>query len=77
MGKGSSGDAVEDLQLALVICHGLGTGGIYGGQIAAAVRTLQPQTGLYPDGVYGPDTRGKISWRWYASQGVGATFARV
>lgn len=80
MGKGSSGEAVEALQLALVICHGLDTGGIdgvYGGQTVAAVRTLQSQTGLYPDGVYGPDTRGKVSWRWYASQGAGATCARL
>jgi len=78
LGKGSTGAAVEELQLALSICSGLDTGGIdgiYGDKTVAAVRTLQSWYGLEKDGVYGPNTRDWVSWRWYA--GVDATCAHL
>ncbi|MFD8013617.1 peptidoglycan-binding protein [Streptomyces sp. NPDC058955] len=78
MSRGASSEAVTELQQALTICHGLDTGGIdgvYGAKTEAAVRTVQSQHGLSADGIYGPNTRNVVSWRWYAN--IGATCARL
>lgn len=80
MGRGSSGEHVSELQRALAVCHGLDTGtidGVYGAKTEAAVRTLQSWNGLNADGIYGPNTRNVVSWRWYAYAGVGATCSRI
>ncbi|MFE5946460.1 peptidoglycan-binding protein [Streptomyces sp. NPDC056480] len=80
MGRGSSGDPVSELQRALAICHNLDVGaidGVYGARTEAAVRTLQSRNGLSPDGVYGPNTRNAVSWRWYAYPSGGGTCARL
>jgi hypothetical protein len=68
MSRGSSGQGVAALQLALSICYGMDTGGtdgIYGAKTEAAVRSLQSATGLTADGVYGPNTSKVVEWRWY------------
>ncbi|MET8583522.1 peptidoglycan-binding domain-containing protein [Streptomyces collinus] len=67
MGSGSSGDGVQQLQYTLYYCYGLDTGGIdgvYGAKTATAVRTVQSRNGLSPDGIYGPDTRNAMLWRF-------------
>ncbi|WP_229377961.1 peptidoglycan-binding protein [Streptomyces sp. VRA16 Mangrove soil] len=68
MSRGSTGDGVEELQFALTICYGMDTGGtdgIYGAKTEAAVRSLQSATGQTADGIYGPNTRNVVEWRWY------------
>jgi peptidoglycan hydrolase-like protein with peptidoglycan-binding domain len=50
--RGSTGDAVSGLQRAL----GLGADGVFGAQTEAAVRSLQRQKHLVPDGIVGPIT---------------------
>ncbi|WP_050779538.1 peptidoglycan-binding domain-containing protein [Streptomyces sp. C] len=73
MGRGSSGPAVGELQLALAICYGMDTGGsdsIYGAKTEAAVRSLQSATGQTADGIYGPNTRNVVEWRWYTTIGA-------
>ncbi|MET9450847.1 peptidoglycan-binding domain-containing protein [Streptomyces cinerochromogenes] len=69
MSRGSTGDQVEALQFSLQICHGLDTGGtdgVYGAKTEAAVRSLQRANGLTADGIYGPNTRNVVQWRWFA-----------
>lgn len=73
MSRGSNSPAVEDLQFALTICYGMDTGGtdgIYGAKTEAAVRSLQKATGQRVDGIYGPNTRNVVEWRWYANIGA-------
>ncbi|MGR4880799.1 peptidoglycan-binding protein [Streptomyces sp. LARHCF249] len=73
MGRGSNSPAVEELQLALSICYGMDTGGtdgIYGAKTEAAVRSLQYATGQTADGIYGPNTRNVVEWRWYTNVGA-------
>ncbi|MDQ0934682.1 peptidoglycan-binding domain-containing protein [Streptomyces turgidiscabies] len=73
MGRGSSGPAVRELQFALTICYGMDTGGtdgVYGAKTEAAVRSLQSATGQRADGIYGPNTRNVVEWRWYTNIGA-------
>ena len=50
--KGSRGDAVKQIQLAL----GLQADGIFGAQTENAVKKFQEEKGLYVDGVVGKKT---------------------
>ena len=58
MRLGSSGENVTTLQKNLVELglYSLEPDGVYGAQTAVAVKRLQAQLGLYPDGVCGPLT---------------------
>ncbi|TWD17410.1 putative peptidoglycan binding protein [Streptomyces sp. T12] len=52
--------AVKALQRSLKNCEGysyLGVDGFYGPQTFLAVEALQKKYGLFPDGIYGPNTR--------------------
>ncbi|MBT3154224.1 peptidoglycan-binding protein [Streptomyces sp. CHD11] len=52
--------AVKALQRSLKSCEGysyLGVDGFYGPQTFLAVEALQNKYGLFPDGIYGPNTR--------------------
>ncbi|MFE4590090.1 peptidoglycan-binding domain-containing protein [Streptomyces laurentii] len=74
MGSGSSGEAVDALQAALILCYGMDVGGrdgVYGAKTEAAVRSLQRATGQTADGVYGPNTRNVVEWRWTGNTGGG------
>ena len=50
--KGSRGDEVKQIQLAL----GLKADGIFGTKTEKAVIKFQKEKGLYPDGMTGPKT---------------------
>ncbi|MEU7580042.1 peptidoglycan-binding domain-containing protein [Streptomyces sp. NPDC041068] len=70
MGPGNTSSAVKQLQFVLTVCHGLGAGGsdgIYGNGTRADVRTVQRAAGINADGLYGPNTRNIIKWRWYGT----------
>ncbi|SCF56944.1 peptidoglycan-binding protein [Streptomyces sp. Ncost-T10-10d] len=73
MGPGSSGAGVDALQAALILCYGMDVGGrdgVYGAKTEAAVRSLQRATGQTADGIYGPNTRNVVEWRWYTNPGA-------
>lgn len=59
--RGDSGAAVRELQ-TLLVRHGhpVGVDGDFGPETEAAVRALQRQRGLDPDGVVGPITLGQL-----------------
>jgi Putative peptidoglycan binding domain len=67
MGRGNRGVAVERLQINLNQCYwaGLVVDGIYGAATERAVRNAQVADGATADGVYGPETRSKMSWYTY------------
>ena len=55
---GSTGPAVEQLQIALVaLGYPLVVDGEYGPRTEAAVRDFQQRNGLEVDGIAGPDTQ--------------------
>lgn len=80
LGPGNSGSAVRQLQSHLSLCHDLhngGSDGIYGSGTRLDVRTVQSRAGITADGLYGPNTRNVISWRWYSTGNGTATCARL
>jgi hypothetical protein len=67
LGRGNQGVAVARLQMNLNQCYwaGLVEDGIYGAATERAVRNAQVAIGARADGVYGPETRSKMSWYTY------------
>jgi len=61
--KGDTGELVKQLQEALnMIDYPVGTAdGVFGSKTEAAIKLLQTNAGLTPDGVYGPKTRDLIT----------------
>lgn len=65
MAQGAQSSGVTALQVALVNCYGLSTGGvdgIFGPSTYSALRTAQSIEGITVDGVYGPQTRNALWW---------------
>jgi GH25 family lysozyme M1 (1,4-beta-N-acetylmuramidase) len=56
LSQGNTGEVVRYLQYRLNINYD----GIFGGQTLAYVEQYQRNSGLYPDGIVGPDTWGKL-----------------
>ncbi|MFE5946461.1 peptidoglycan-binding protein [Streptomyces sp. NPDC056480] len=71
MQQGASGYHVFVLQYTLHFCHGynIRMDHQYGPETAAAVRSFQASKGLAADGIYGPNTRNALSWRFYVTDG--------
>ncbi|WP_461071548.1 peptidoglycan-binding domain-containing protein [Streptomyces pseudoechinosporeus] len=71
--KGTSGEAVERLQLALVECYGYNTGGvdgIFGDLTHGAVWKMQDYENIGVDGRYGPQTRKAMKWPTWNYGGI-------
>jgi peptidoglycan hydrolase-like protein with peptidoglycan-binding domain len=60
--RGSVGTQVELLQRALSFDHGaeLNSDGVFGQETEDAVKKIQRENGLAPNGIVGPDTREKL-----------------
>ncbi|WP_200940525.1 peptidoglycan-binding domain-containing protein [Cellulomonas sp. Leaf334] len=56
---------VQELQFHLANCYPapVAQDGYYGPQTVAAVKAVQREHGLDPDGVYGPKTRDAMRWK--------------
>jgi hypothetical protein len=59
------------LQVSLKYCYvsNLATTTVYGPRTAAAVAKAQDAAGAGVDGIYGPETRNKIKWKWHPTSG--------
>ncbi|MFJ3176340.1 peptidoglycan-binding protein [Streptomyces roseus] len=66
--RGADNNAVYELQQTLWHCYGyLVTDGNFGPATEALLKKAQTDSGVDPDGVYGPNTRDKMKhmfWRW-------------
>lgn len=65
LGVGNTGEAVSRLQIALDFCNdhaSLAVDGDYGPLTEAAVKAFQETHGLTADGIFGPDTSGRMQW---------------
>lgn len=64
LAKGDRGDAVKELQQALILCGydcgKAGADGVYGSATQTAVKTFQTENGLSADGIYGAKTKEKL-----------------
>ncbi|MEV6208988.1 peptidoglycan-binding domain-containing protein [Kitasatospora sp. NPDC051914] len=66
---GHTGDGVKALQESLYFCNGenVARDGIFGNATKAAVLRVQQRGGISQDGVYGPQTRDRMSFMTYGS----------
>lgn len=70
---GNQFNGVYKLQDALTKCHNKNTNGvdgIYGDATRAAVRAVQVENNINPDGAYGPVTKTVMRWPLYNSSGT-------
>ncbi|MFC9897719.1 peptidoglycan-binding protein [Nocardia sp. NPDC127579] len=70
--EGNSGDAVKALQSTLWKCYGqnVSRDGQFGPRTKAALIHAQREAGAGADGIFGPETFGKLKWAYFKSNGT-------
>lgn len=65
--RGAENYGVTELQYSLKYCNGqnIAVDGVFGAATEQAVKNVQYNHGLVADGVYGPNTGSKMTWRAY------------